>query len=264
MDPYRDPQQPAQAPPPPRRADLGRSRKTFAPRAPSTFAPSLIAAVMVVGLAPVVWPEGWWAEGAVLVSAAAVFAALTWRGPRKSQVQVVLHTEGISVHRGATEDRIPFDEVDELWWKIERRRVPFLGKLAFVVGVRFVDHDGVSHSVPIQLEDAEELLGTIERRCSKPLESPALDALRRGEPLHFGPYTLDETGLRTQRWSLTWEELREVRLLPGQVKLFRGRWLAWKTISLDAMPHPTVFRNLMQAFANRVAKANGLPPPSGT
>jgi len=265
VDPYRDPHEKPQDPRPAQEEPgLGPARATYAPPRTTLLDPAVLIGLAVVCAAPILWSEGWIAISGLLVVGAAAFAWFAWYRTRLRRQRVVVHAEGIAVHDTRGERQVRFDEVDEVWWKLDQRRLPWIGKFAVVVGLRLVEHGGVSHRVPVELEGVGEMLATIERRCSKPLESPALDALRRGEPLHFGPYTLDETGLRTRRWSLCWEELREVRLLPGQVKLFRWRWVAWKTISLDAMPHPTVFLRVMQGFANRVAKANGLPPPTWT
>jgi hypothetical protein len=258
VDPYRDPHEKPQEPPRARRTDLGPARKTHKAVRPRWF---MVAAVVlsVVCAAAAAPRDTDWAPAVVLTMVIAAFVgSLAWRPARTGPFHVVLHEEGVAVHEDGSTRQIAFEDVDELWWTIERRWTLFQGSVAFAMELRLVDHEGASYVMPTRVEDADALILAVERRCSKPLEAPARAALRGGEPLRFGPLTMDETGLRGKDWDAPWESLREVRFSSGRVQLYRRQGVvAWRTIALDQVPHPSVFLKLMQDFAARVAKANG-------
>lgn len=65
---------------------------------------------MLAGLGPV--------GPSVLVGlpfAAAAFVILAWSPLRERNFAVVLHAHGVVVSKGASHDRIAFDDVDEVW-----------------------------------------------------------------------------------------------------------------------------------------------------
>ncbi len=174
MDPYRDPHEKPQDPRPAQEEPgLGPARATYAPPRTTLLDPAVLIGLAVVCAAPILWSEGWIAISGLLVVGAAAFGWFAWYRTRLRRQRVVVHAEGIAVHDTRGERQVRFDEVDEVWWKLDQRRLPWIGKFAVVVGLRLVEHGGASHRVPVELEGVGEMLATIERRCSKPLESPA-------------------------------------------------------------------------------------------
>jgi hypothetical protein len=78
-------------------------------------------------------------------------------------------------------------------------------------------------------------------------------ALRAGETLRFGDAALDATAISFKRGRCAWADLRLVRLQPGKVAFLRHTTLwPWRTIRLDAVPHPAVFTTLVRELAVRV------------
>lgn len=258
MDPYRDPHEKPQEPPRARRTDLGPARKTHKAVRTRWFMVAAVVLSVVCAAAAAPRDMDWPPVVAMTMIIAAIVGSLGWHPARRGPFHVVLHEEGVAVHEDDSTRQVAFEDVDELWWTIERRWTLLRGSAAFAVELRLIDHDGASHVIPTRVDDADELILAIQRRCSTPLETPARAALREGEPLRFGPLTMDETGLRAKHWDAPWESLREVRFSSGRVQLYRRQGVVpWRTIALDQVPHPSVFVKLMQGFAARVAKANG-------
>jgi hypothetical protein len=113
--------------------------------------------------------------------------------------------------------------------------------------------------VPLTVEDLVAVAGAIQRRCSDHLLSEARKALSEGETLTFGSALLSREGITIGAASASWSELRLVRLQPGRTSFFR-RWplLPWKTVSHDAVPHPSVFLRLVMELAPRLENDDSL------
>lgn len=208
MDPYRDPHEKPQEPPRARRTDLGAALKTYKAVRTRWFMAAAVVLSVVCAAAAAPRDGDWPPAVALTMIVAAIVGSLGWRSARQGSFQVVLHEEGVAAHEGESVRRIAFEDVDALWWTIERRWATLTGSVAFAVELRLVDHEGATCIIPTRVDDAEELILAIERRCSKPLETPAWAALREGRPLRFGPLTMDETGLRAEDWDAPWESGR--------------------------------------------------------
>jgi hypothetical protein len=149
-------------------------------------------------------------------------------------------------------EAIVFEDVDELWFELDPMSSP-LGTVARISALRLVEHGGAKHRVPTQVMDAVEVLRWALRHLSTPLLPEARRALDAGEQLSFAKVRLDREGIHVGRASARWTDLRLVRMQPGRIALFRS-WpvVPWRVVNLDAVPHPTVFSQLVAERALRV------------
>jgi hypothetical protein len=184
--------------------------------------------------------------------ALAVTTLFTLTPLRRRHLRVELHAGGVSVRDGKKRTVVLFEDVDEVWLVLEPVKVLF-GTIAKITALRLVDHAGASHRVPADLQCGEQIAEWVLRQCSSPLVPEALRALRAGETLTFGDVRLDRSGIRGRSWGAAWDELRLVRYAPGRVTLFRRQTvLAYRSILLDRVPHPTVFARLVTECAKKV------------
>lgn len=215
---------------------------------------ALVPAFMGVGFAPVL---GW---KALLVAPFAAALALLLGAPafRLRGVRVVLHARGLVVQGPHGRDVVDFSTVRDVFWE----GLTLQSMAATVGGLRLVDQRGRSHRVPLRVERCGEVLRWVERHCSEPILPDARAALRTGESLTFGPVTIDREGVRFQtRARVPWHRVRLVRLLPGRVAFFRAQVIfPWKTVRLDAVPHPSIFLRLVREAA---PKTEVYPAPAG-
>ncbi|MDC3959494.1 DUF6585 family protein [Polyangium jinanense] len=182
----------------------------------------------------------------------ACFALLAIHAMRQRDLRIEVHDSGLVVHRGRARDVIVFEDVDELWFELERRYLP-AGELALIRAVRLVEHGGAKHTVPLYVELGYEITRHIVRHCSLPLAADAEKALRAGETLTFGKVRLDAQGIILGQSRAAWKDLRLVRMQPSRIVFFRGQTvIPWRTVSVDKVPHPTVFMNLVRACAPRI------------
>lgn len=182
--------------------------------------------------------------------------ALPWfLGLTKAVERIDVHQRGLVVRRrgGATET-VLFDDVDEVW--IEQSWVRTLPvSFALIHGLRFVSPRGVARRVSIEVEDGLSLLRWVLRRCSDPLLPDARAALAAGETLTFGKVKIDREGITVRGARARWDEIRLLRASLGSMALLRRSTLfAWRTVSLDAVPHPTVFARLVSERVKRVER----------
>ncbi|WP_437958311.1 DUF6585 family protein [Sorangium sp. So ce119] len=182
------------------------------------------------------------------------FAVLASAALRHRGLRIELHDHGVVVARREGREVVVFDDVDEVWFDLDRSSTPF-GSFVFLRGVRLVEHSGAQRSVPVEVADGQEVARRILLCCSHPLMDDARRAISDGEALTFGPVRLDGQGIAIREHNAAWSALSLVRLQSGRVAFFRGQTVfPWKTVSLDRVPHPTVFARLVTERAPRVER----------
>jgi len=182
----------------------------------------------------------------------ACFALLAIPAIRRRNLRIEVHDGGLVVHQGRARAVVVFEDVNEIWLELDRRSSP-AGDMAIICAVRFVEHGGAEHTVSLDVELGYEITRHIVRHCSLPLAADAEQALRAGETLTFGEVRIDAEAIILGESRAAWKDLRLVRMQPGRIAFFRGQTvIPWRTVSLDKVPHPTVFMNLVRACAPRI------------
>jgi hypothetical protein len=160
-------------------------------------------------------------------------------------VRVLVHQSGVVVARGASRDIVPFDDVDELWIGGTRK-----SDVLRINETTLVLTDGTRHRVPLVVESPDVLYRELTRHCSQPLVADALHAVAAGEQLTFAAVIVDKEAIRVGDGVARFAELTLVRFESGRVKLFKGtRLIAWRTIDLTEVPHPTVLMRVLKELA---------------
>jgi hypothetical protein len=173
-----------------------------------------------------------------------------------------LHAHGVVLSRSGAQRALAFEDVDEVWFEIER----FQGQAgAQIHALRLVAFDGEVHRIPLAIEGAVALADGVLRACSAPLLAEARSALGQGETLRFGRVQLDRTGVTAGKKHLAWRGLRLAVVQRGKVFFYR-RWpiVSSLTVHLDRIPNPTVFLGLVTACAPRVRVDDAIFVPFAT
>lgn len=208
----------------------------------------LVLTILLVGVA-VAPALGWTSLGLVLPFAAIGGAWLAIGPLRLRGVQVILHQRGLVVNGRRTRDVIPFSAVRDVWWD----GLSTFAYGAKIAGLRLVDERGRPHRVPLGVERGDEVFRWVERHCSAPSMADARAALQAGETLTFGPVRFDREHIGFGEARVRWARVRLVRLLPGRVAFFRSLPIfPWKTVRLDAVPHPYLFVRALRDVAPSV------------
>ncbi|HTN86498.1 MAG TPA: DUF6585 family protein [Sorangium sp.] len=195
---------------------------------------------------------GWQGFSLSLPFGIAGFAVLAAAALRHRGLRIELHEHGLVVARREGREAVVFDDVDEVWFDLDRSSTPF-GRFVFLRAIRLVEHSGQRRTVPVEVADGQEVARRVLQCCSRPLLDEARRAVTEGGVLTFGPVRLDAEGITIREIRVAWGEVSLVRLQSGRVAFFRGQTVfPWRTVDLDSVPHPTVFARLVTERAPRV------------
>jgi hypothetical protein len=249
--PYRDPIGVEPEPEPGRRPTLeriGSLRSVHeAPPLGRALALPLVIATLTGGVGVAMGGPGW----VVAPFALAVFGVLASTPLRLRGFSAALHAEGLVLSRAGTSRVVAFTDVNEIWFDLD---MGLNDAGVSLRGLRLLEHSGEWHALPLGVRGAAALASGVLRACAGPLVIEARRALDEGETLTFGRVLLDRRGVVVDGAGCSWSEIRSVMVQRGKVRLYRrSPILAWRTVRLDRLPHPTVFISLLSAcVAGRV------------
>ena len=177
-----------------------------------------------------------------------VFAGPPW-ATREDRID--LHTDGLVMVARAKRTVICFDDVDTVWFVVKTVS-SWLGDSMHIVGLRLVGRDGETHTVPLHFVDAEQVALAVVRACSSVHLAGALETVACGESLTFGSVVLSREAVTIRGQKTPWKDLQLVRYQPGRMVFFRRqRWIPWRTVRIDRVPHPTLFVKMVAIYAPR-------------
>ncbi len=97
----------------------------------------------------------------------------------------------------------------------------------------------------------EELAASIEQNIFPLLYAPAAQQYNNGQALEFGPVAISKTGMYFGKKTIPWEEIKEVSLHHGELKISQktGGWFSGARLPAPAIPNLQV----LLAILNQVA-----------
>ena len=169
-------------------------------------------------------------------------------GPgRMRGLRIELHARGVVLVRKRSRRIVLFDDVDEVWIALS-----YYTASAVVDALTLVDRRGARHRLPMHVTDGLPMWNWIAESCSASLLPEARRALSAGELLTFARVRFDRETIAFGDTEVKWSELRGVRFLPGRIAFLRGQSVfPWRTVKLDAVPHPTIFVKLVKECAGK-------------
>lgn len=159
--------------------------------------------------------------------------ALWWR-KRKNHVRV--YEEGLLYRRYNALYAIRWADITQVWQRVVSRSVNFIPVGTFYeYTLRTTDGTFVLKG---DLSRVRELGEEIQRRTYRAHIRVAVEALRRGEALHFGPIQLSLAGIGCADRLLPWYEVRDLRVRNGDFLILgTGKWMSWATVSIAEVPN---------------------------
>ena len=189
--------------------------------------------------------------------------AILGRGPfRLRRHSVEVHAEGLVLGRREDRRALAFEDVDEVWFEIDAVQ----GRAgASLRALRLIDHQGSAYHVPLGVAGAPAVVDAVLRATSAPLLAEARRALDEGNPLTFRGVVLDWAGITVKGARRPWSEIKLAVVSRGKVRLYRRLpIIAWRTVRLDAIPHPIVFLGLLPARVAKVRVDDAILVPFAT
>lgn len=144
--------------------------------------------------------------------------------------------------------QVKWTDIDAVWQSITKH-------------YRYGVHVGTTYNYTIQLNDKSKI--TLDNKFSKieqagkaitngsanALFPKYVAALKSGQRVTFGPLSLDPYGLYSGNKSLTWQEIKAVKIVQGIISIKKeGGWFNWATVSVPQVPNFWVFIDLVSRF----------------
>jgi len=144
--------------------------------------------------------------------------------------------------------QIKWDEIESVWQSITKH-------------YRYGVHVGTTYRYTIQLNDKtkitldnkfpkiEQVGKAITNGSANALFPKYMATLKSGQRVAFGPLSLDHNGLYSGNKSLTWQEIKAVKIAQGIISIKKeGGWLNWVTVSVPQVANFWIFVDLVSRF----------------
>ena len=194
-------------------------------------------------LGEIFWPTGAAALGLAL-GAWLIFDYWRNRG-----LAAALYEQGLAHNDRKGLKQVRWDQVEAVWQAITKhyRNGIYTGTthiytIQAQAGERIVLDD--------KLTKVEELGSAIQQGVSSALFPRYANALNQGQRLTFGPLVIDRQGIYSGNKSLTWTEIKAIKLDKGNISIKKeGGWFNWASASVPQIPNFYVFYELISRLA---------------
>lgn len=97
-----------------------------------------------------------------------------------------------------------------------------------------------------KLAKVEDLGGAIQKAVSNTLWPSYVAGLNNGQRLTFGPLALDRDGLYSGKKTITWKEIKAIKLQQGVISVKKeGGWFNWASVTVPQVPNFFIFYELI-------------------
>ena len=150
------------------------------------------------------------------------FTALAFSRFQSIHTGVTVHKKGLHLIRISGKSvRLHWDEITGIHTYGTRRQL--LGKpVSDRYGLTIAAAGGRSFRIPERIAGLDELAETIRLHIGPRVTAGIEAALERGDPVRFGPVTLDRLGLTVGRRSWPWREMDRLRITDGSLWIESG------------------------------------------
>jgi hypothetical protein len=185
-----------------------------------------------------------WPLGAAAL-ALALGAWLIFDYWRNRGLAAALYEQGLAYHDRNGLKQVRWDQVDAVWQAITKH---------YRNGV----YTGTTHLYTIQaqggdrivlddkLTKVEELGSAIQQNVASALFPRYVNAITQGQRVTFGPLAIDREGIYSGNKSLTWNEIKAIKLDKGNISIKKeGGWFNWASASVPQIPNFYIFYELI-------------------
>ncbi len=228
------------------------------------------------------WAHGPAAMGGILakllIAPPIAGIAMLWHLYRTRGLHVLLYPTGLlRLQRGVVES-FPWDDITQVTLKADKATLMLVRDEKSAVGSAWLAvetpafqlwnailtvkrADETDAKFTPALSGYEDLVERVQRATFPPLFAAALGSVRDGQAASFGPYEVTPGGLLHGGRLAPWADLGDVTVGSKAITVKRkGKWLAWATAALDAVPNPHVFLALVEELKR--GPRPPAPPPT--
>jgi hypothetical protein len=166
--------------------------------------------------------------------------------------RVWIFDSGMIVQKGEHHEEIRWEAMQAIYQNIYTYRlsiIPIVKQRTYTLEMK----DGRTITLNRHIQDIESLGKMLHNRLTDQQFPAALETLREGGTLTFGPIRVNGHGLQNGGDLLPWEEIRHVRLVNGQIQIKEAaRTFTWKGVPASKIPNLYLFLTLI----NKVVATN--------
>lgn len=168
---------------------------------------------------------------------------------RNWKLAAALFDKGFALQNQQGLHTIPWSDVKAVWQAVTKhyRNGIYTGTSHIYTIVTNTDQKFVLND---QLKKVEDLGSAIQKNVSEVLWPQYVNALQNGQRLTFGPLALDAQGLYSGNKTLTWAEIKAIKIHQGTISVKKEKgWFSWATVTVPQIPNFFIFWNLVSRFA---------------
>jgi hypothetical protein len=167
---------------------------------------------------------------------------------RRRNSRIFVYEHGLLAVRNNSVDAVRWEEIVSVWYRVRRSRHGRYGDTRPSILQR---RDSSTLKLG-SFSSNEELGNMIAQETADLLFPETLATYQQGQPLSFGPFTLDQSGLTYKRKSLSWNEVTNIQFANGFISIKKqGKFFAWTKVAYEAIPNLRVFQRLTTLILDR-------------
>lgn len=179
-------------------------------------------------------------------------------------LRVWIYEHGLVFIKRSGTEVIRWDQIAYVWHKVKKTTSTNTSTNYSTGYTTTTTSTRIDHSYIVQRVDGakivfdqtfshlRELGKTIEQEAARYLYPQAVAAYNAGQALAFGKMIVGRAGLSDGRKTLSWNELKSIKVDEnnGAIAIRKqGKWLNWSNISLSETPNIIVFEALVNGIA---------------
>lgn len=166
-------------------------------------------------------------------------------------LRVVVFPGGLAYMRLNRTKILRWEDASILWEQIKEHHlnfIPLYSDFRYTIETRQGEKLILDHTI----KGIEDLGLTLKKRIGEILIPRTVESLKAGQTVQFGDLSLNNKGLTFKDQSLSWNELKDIQVVEGQIQIHstRKRWFPWASLKYAVIPNAFIFIHLMKRFVD--------------
>lgn len=158
--------------------------------------------------------------------------------------RVLVFNEAVGYVKGDQVTAMRWDDIREIYQDIYTYRVnfvPVVNRHNYTLN----GADGRKIKLTRSIHKIEEVGPMLHQAVTKHQVPKAIDTLKSGGTVSFGPFALNNQGLTMKNKPIPWNEIKSVRVNNGSIMVDRAGKITWSGIAASSIPNLYLFLTLI-------------------
>jgi hypothetical protein len=168
---------------------------------------------------------------------------------RNYDLRAIIFPEGLALTRAGMTEILRWDDVSLIWEHIEVHRVNFI-PVRSIHRYTIEINQGKKYIFDRTLKGIDALGLILKNKIGERLIPKVVKSLKAGQTVQFGDLKLNNQGLTYKDKSLTWNELKSIKVWQGQIYIhsMRKSWRPFASLKYALVPNAFIFLHLMKRY----------------